>query len=99
VALVINELVSNSAKYAYPDRPGGSIWVRLARADERAVLVSVRDEGVGLPQGFDPAKGRRLGARLVKALSRQLGAELTQPSNAIGTCFDLFVPLEPVANP
>jgi two-component sensor histidine kinase len=98
VALIINELVSNSAKYAYPDPPGGSIWVRLVRADEHAVLVSVRDEGVGLPSGLDPAKGKRLGSRLVKALSRQLGAELTQPSSAIGTCFDLFVPLEPVAN-
>jgi two-component sensor histidine kinase len=98
VALIINELVSNSAKYAYPDPPGGSIWVRLAQTEEHAVLVSVRDEGVGLPQGFDPAKGKRLGSRLVKALSRQLGAELTQPSSAIGTCFDLFVPLEPAAN-
>src|SRR6187399_1844811 len=48
VALIINELVLNAGKYAYPDS-GGSIWVRLVRTDNDHVLVSVRDEGVGLP--------------------------------------------------
>ena len=92
VALIINELVSNAGKYAYPDGAAGSIWVRLAQSENHAVAVSVRDEGVGLPATFDPMTSRRLGTRLVNAMSKQLGAELTRPSSAVGTTFTLLVP-------
>ena len=44
VALIINELISNAGKYAYPDSADGSIWVRLVQTDKNSVLVSVRDE-------------------------------------------------------
>ena len=97
VGLIINELVSNAGKYAYPDCPGGSIWVRLFQSDKKSVLVSVRDEGAGLPPGFDLTTSKRLGARLVNALSKQLGAELTRPTSPIGTNFTLLVPLKPAA--
>ncbi len=93
VALVINELVLNAGKYAYPGCPDGDIWVRVFRTDDKAVLVSVRDDGVGLPAGFDPSTSKRLGSRLVNALSKQLGAELTRPSVTRGTNFTLLVPL------
>jgi two-component sensor histidine kinase len=96
LALVINELVLNAAKHAYADRSGQSIWVRLVRADNRAVLVSVRDEGVGLPPGFDPGKSKRLGTRLIQALAKQLDAELAMPASKTGTHFTLLVPLGPV---
>src|SRR6202046_1470057 len=65
VGLIINELVSNAGKYAYPDCPGGSIWVRLFQSDKNSVLVSVRDEGAGLPPGFDLTTSKRLGHRVV----------------------------------
>jgi two-component sensor histidine kinase len=94
VALIINELVLNAGKYAYPAGAGGAIWVRLVRMDNNAMLVSVRDEGVGLPAGFDAAKSKRLGSRLVNALAGQLKAELTQPSGARGANFTLVVPLQ-----
>jgi two-component sensor histidine kinase len=95
VGLILNELVSNAGKYAYPDCPGGSIWVRLVQPDNKSVLVSVRDEGAGLPLGFDPTASKGLGTRLVNALSKQLGAELTRPMSPIGTDCELLVPLEP----
>src|SRR5580700_9900968 len=95
VGLIINELVSNAGKYAYPDCPGGSIWVRLFQSDKNSIFVSVRDEGAGLPPGFDLTTSKRLGARLVNALSKQLGAELTRPTSPIGTNFTLLVPLKP----
>jgi two-component sensor histidine kinase len=94
VGLIINELVWNAGKYAYPDRPGGSIWVRvLLQSDDQTILISVRDEGVGLPPGYDSATSKRLGTRLVNALSKQLGGELTLPTSAIGTNFTLLIPL------
>jgi two-component sensor histidine kinase len=97
VGLIINELVSNAGKHAYPDRAGGLIWVRLFQSDKNSILVSVGDEGAGLPPGFDPTTSKRLGARLVNALSKQLGAELTRPISPIGTNFTLLVPLKPAA--
>ena len=97
VGLIINELVSNAGKHAYPDCPGGLIEVRLVRLENNAVLVSVRDEGVGLPPQFDPTTNKRLGTRLVNALTIQLGAELARPVSAAGTNFTLLVPLNPVA--
>ena len=92
VGLIINELVSNAGKYAYPDRAGGSIWVRVGTENE-SVAISVWDEGVGLPPSFDPTASKRLGTRLVKALSKQLGGELTPQPTAIGTNFTLHIPL------
>jgi two-component sensor histidine kinase len=92
VGLIVNELVSNAGKYAYPDRTGGSIWVRVQTEDD-AIRISVRDEGVGLPLGFDPAASKRLGARLVNALSKQLGGELTRLPVSTGVDCTLHIPL------
>jgi two-component sensor histidine kinase len=95
IGLIINELISNAGKYAYPDRSGGGpIWVTIAQIEKSAVALSVRDEGVGLPADFDLAESKRLGTRLVSALSEQLGAEVTKPASATGTNFSLLVPLE-----
>ena len=94
VGLIITELVSNAGKYAYPDGSGGSIWIQaLPQADKQAILISVRDEGVGLPPGFNPDTSKRLGFRVVNALSKQLGSELTRPMSAVGVKFTLLVPL------
>src|ERR1700688_688023 len=95
VGLIINELVANAGKYAYPDCPGGLIWVRVFQSDENSILVSVRDEGAGLPVGFDPTTSKRLGTRLITALSKQLGAEMTRPVTPLGTNCTLVVPLKP----
>jgi two-component sensor histidine kinase len=94
VALVINELISNAAKYAYPDGAAGSIWVSVEPVEPRSISVTVRDDGVGLPEGFDPVTSKRLGTRLVTALARQLDAELVRPPGGRGTAFTLLVPLE-----
>jgi len=94
VALIINELVLNAGKHAYPNSSGGSIWVRVVRTKKDLVQISIRDEGVGLPAGFDPSTSKRLGSRLINALAKQLGAELTQPVSAIGTSFMLLIPLD-----
>jgi two-component sensor histidine kinase len=98
IGLIITELVSNAGKYAYPDRAGGSIWVQVSlQTDKEAIAISVRDEGVGLPPGFDPAGSKRLGTRLVNALSKQLGGELTRPPAPIGAIFTLRIPLRSTA--
>jgi two-component sensor histidine kinase len=87
-------LVLNAGKHAYPNSSGGSIWVRVVRTEKDLVQISVRDEGIGLPAGFDPPTSKRLGSRLINALAKQLGAELTRPVSAIGANFLLIIPLK-----
>jgi two-component sensor histidine kinase len=93
IALIINELVLNAGKHAYQESSGGSIWVRVVRTEKDVVQISVRDEGVGLPAGFDPSTSKRLGSRLINALAKQLGAELTRPISAVGASCMLLIPM------
>jgi two-component sensor histidine kinase len=92
--LLVNELVTNAAKYAYP---GGQcqVWVTLSYGAEETVMISVRDEGVGLPDDFDLKSGRRLGMRLVDSLSQQLQGALQALRRNPGTEFILTIPLRP----
>jgi len=70
--LLVNELVTNAIKHAYSGARC-SIWVTLSRKAEGMILVSVRDEGVGLPPDFDTKTGHRLGMRLVNAFTQLQG--------------------------
>jgi PAS domain S-box-containing protein len=77
-ALIVNELVSNALKYAFPGGRGGRIEVALrALPTLGSFALSVADDGVGLPEGFDPAKSATLGMQLVAILARQLHGHLT----------------------
>jgi two-component sensor histidine kinase len=72
LGLIINELVENALKYAFPENGDGEIRVEFSSADGELVLT-VQDSGVG----FDPAVVRRgVGTRLVQSLSQQLGGRL-----------------------
>jgi two-component sensor histidine kinase len=90
VALMVNELITNSAKYGYPDSPC-EVWVDVAR-DDGAIVISVRDQGIGLPADFDIKSGKRLGMRLVTALSSQVKADLQVRRHVPGTEFLLRFP-------
>lgn len=71
--LIANELVTNSLKYAFP--AGGSGTVRLRQWEEDGALVfQVSDDGIGLPQEFDPHARDTLGMELVFALAEQIRA-------------------------
>lgn len=94
LALMVNELITNAAKHAYVGQIGRKIWVSVARED-KAIRVSVRDEGVGLPPDFDLTGSKRLGMRLVRAFTRQLEATVSTNSSAKGTEFVVVIPLEP----
>ncbi len=94
-ALIVAELVTNAAKYAYQGQEDGRIWVRVARhATGDHVLVSVRDEGVGLPEGVDPQTPKGLGMQIISAFSKQLGATVTAHRPNKGTEFRVSIPLQ-----
>ena len=97
VALIVNELITNSAKYAYKGRSEGKVWVKVGRADKHQFTISVRDEGAGLPVDFDPRQAKGLGMRIVSSFVRQLDADLVVRALAPGTEFVLTIPL--IASP
>jgi two-component sensor histidine kinase len=91
-ALLVNELVTNCAKYAYPAGECRA-WVTLSRGPQDSIVISVRDEGAGLPPDFDLKSKRRLGMRLVDAFAAQLQGDLQVRRLQPGTEFLLTIPL------
>ena len=76
--LLVNELISNSLKHAFPDGRGGEIGVALRVLPDGASLhLSVRDNGTGLPPDFETRRGQSLGLQLVGDLADQLGGHLS----------------------
>ena len=78
--LIVNELISNSIKHAFPGDRTGEIVVRLSSVGEN-YIVSVRDDGVGLPQDLDLASTSTLGMTIVNALAGQLEGSVAFHSN------------------
>jgi two-component sensor histidine kinase len=74
-ALIVNELVSNAFKHAFPAGRAGEVVVALESRDDQHVLT-VRDTGVGLPPHTDPQSADSLGLRLVGLLAKQIGGML-----------------------
>ncbi len=94
VALIVVELITNCAKYGYPNGTSGKIQVGIARNGEKHVLISVRDEGKGLPPEFDPKKSRGLGMRIVNAFASQLNTKLQFTRLLPGSEFTLLFPID-----
>ena len=74
--LIVNELVSNCFKHAFPNGRAGRIDVALSGGGSAAIQLIVRDDGVGWPADFDPGHSPSLGLRLVHILAKQLRANL-----------------------
>jgi len=82
IGLIVNELVTNSLKYAFEGRSGGSVIVELsAGAGGGRALLEVSDDGSGIPEDA----GSGTGTRLLQSLVRQVGGEMRQTSSAEGT--------------
>ena len=89
-ALFVNELITNSAKYAHPNSRC-EVWVGVNQSDSK-VSVSVRDEGIGLPPNFEATSRKGLGMRLINAFAAQLGGNLEIRRHDPGVEFVLMFP-------
>ena len=69
VGLIINELLSNALKHAFEGKDEGTIEVSLTASEDGRINLTVSDDGVGLPPGFDIDTSKTLGLRLVKILT------------------------------
>ena len=76
VALILNELLTNALKYAFPDNQSGDLWIECEQ-HEGQITLRVRDNGIGLPEGLDLRQVKSLGLYLVYNLAtKQLGGAL-----------------------
>jgi len=80
--LIINELVSNALKYAFPNAQKGEIQVTLHQCQNNSRCLIVQDNGVGLPQAFDLKQTKTLGMSLIQGLVKQLQGTLEISSEA-----------------
>ena len=88
--LIINELITNAMKYAFPEPRQGTISVHVNNREEGIELV-VGDDGIGLPANFRFEEAETLGLRLVKILTNQLHATF-EIVNGHGTYFHFNIP-------
>ena len=94
VGLLINEMVSNALKHAFPDGRRGRVNVTLRRLEPERLLLSVRDDGAGLPEGFDWDSANSLGLTTIQALARQIRAKVEVRQQG-GAEFALTFPAPP----
>jgi len=92
IALVLNELLTNAIKYAYPNREG-TIRISLRRKERGKASLTVADDGVGLPEVFAERRGTSLGFRIIEGLARQINAEIDiidrRPGTAVSLTFSV----------
>lgn len=70
--LIINELISNCLKYAFPEQKTGEITISLTQSSDNQLSLIVKDTGVGIPANLDWENTNSLGLRIVKNLVRQI---------------------------
>lgn len=92
LGLIVNELVTNAIKYAFPDGAGGTILVKLSCLSDGGLAVLIRDSGKGIASDV-PTSG--LGTRLVQGLCAQIGATIAT-NNGSGTVHEITVPSQEV---
>lgn len=91
--LVVNELISNALKHAFPDGRSGEIEVKLFADTAGKAVLSVSDNGVGIPEGIDMMTSDTLGMQLITLLTDQLGGTVSM-RRADPTEFVLTFPIE-----
>jgi two-component sensor histidine kinase len=82
IGIIVNELVMNAVKYAYPDQ-AGPIHVEVG-ADGNELILSIADNGVGLGAKSDP-RSTGMGQRIVSAMAAKLEASVERDPNHVGT--------------
>lgn len=91
IALLLNELMTNALKHAFPDGRGGTLTLSMEKADER-LIVKLTDNGVGMATGAGAGSG--FGSRLIRTVVRQLQGSVSWADGAPGTVVQISFPLK-----
>jgi len=88
IGLILNEVITNSIKYAFQEREAGSIYINMHNMKDDEILLEIKDNGVGLPDNFDLRNSTSMGMRLVNGLAKQINGKLGF-QNKDGVCVQL----------
>ncbi len=91
IALIVGELLTNAVKYAFAGRNDRCIAITIAETAHN-VRITVSDNGIGLPAGFDPAAAKGLGMTIVNALTGQLAGRFETVPQDAGAGFAVTFP-------
>ena len=90
LGMLISEIITNSVKYAHPT--GVPVHIDIGcHQSAGSLTVQIADDGIGLPENFDPLTDGGLGFRIVRALAAQLGATVHFDSDALGTSVEINI--------
>ncbi len=90
LGLIINEIITNALKHAFPNDMQGTLLISFHRIDDKLKL-EVSDDGIGFPKDLDYKNTSSMGLQLVNSLSNQIDAELNVFMEK-GTCFQIIFP-------
>lgn len=86
-SLIVNEVVTNIVKHAFPERDNGTIAVQLTQTKPETCRLEIIDNGVGLPEGFPEKTNKKLGMELISTLTQQVEADYGYTDNNGATIF------------
>jgi two-component sensor histidine kinase len=87
IALIVTEVLMNAIKHAHPTGIPVAIKLACRRGDSKQLVVEVEDDGIGLPEGFDPMTGGGIGFKVIRSLAASAGAKMSVNSDSLGTSF------------
>jgi two-component sensor histidine kinase/HAMP domain-containing protein len=93
LALAATELMANAFKHAYRPGADGTVQVGFGPYPGGRMQLTVADDGVGLPESFDPERSGRLGMRILTEMARQIGGALQVQRTERGARFTVVAPL------
>lgn len=92
LGLILNEAITNAIKYAFPDGREGIIIISLSQVPEHKILLTITDNGVGLPAAFDIHTRNSMGMNLMQGLSEDIDGDfdiVNHDGTSISISFDL----------
>lgn len=92
-ALILNELVSNAFKHAFPGERKGEVRISLRESEPGHLELAIQDDGIGSPHGLGGRNAKSLGLRIVTILAAQLEGSFEQ-TRCPGTRFVLRFPTD-----
>ena len=92
IVLILCEAFINAMKYAHPAGVPLVMLVECAVGADGRLALTISDDGVGLPEGFDPITKGGLGFRVMRSLAAEIGAELQIQSTHLGLTLRLSLP-------
>lgn len=92
IVLMLCEIFINAMKYAHPSGVPLIMLVDCSVGGDGRLVLTISDDGVGLPEGFDPMQSRGMGFKVMRSLAAEVGGELRIQSTHLGLSFRLSLP-------